>query len=433
MLEKLRKMLEGKEARKVSLVDQAKKTEDIQELRNINAELESLNGEIGELRGLITDAEKQQTVEPEFRSEKGAPVVPEGPVNPMATYTSKEDRTDKDPLNTIEYRNAFMEFAKTGKVTPELREGTEPTNAFSGVADLTAVVPTTILNEVIRELKVRGNVFGRVRKTSIKGGLQVPILSLKPVATWIGDGESGLRQKVQAKTNVSFTYHGLEVKVATSLIAETVTLDSFETTLIDLIVEAMVTALDTAVFSGSGNGQPLGIINDTRVPEGNVVTLNSEEFAKWDEWKKKVFAKMPLAYKAGAAFYMASGTFEGYIDGMVDKNGQPVGRVNYGIANGPQERFGGKEVILVEDDIIANYDDATAATELIDGDVVAIYADLGNYVINSNMQLAMFRYLDHDTNQYVDKAIMIADGKLLDPHGVVIVRKGAEGAEDVNP
>jgi HK97 family phage major capsid protein len=128
---------------------------------------------------------------------------------------------------------------------------------------------------------------------------------------------------------------------------------------------------------------------------------------------------MPLKYKAGASFFMASGTFEGYIDGMVDANGQPIGRINYGIADGPQERFGGKEVILVEDDIIANYDDAAV------GDVVAVYCNLKNYGFNSNMQMMMFRYLDHDTNEWIDKAILIADGKLIDPNGVVIVKKGA--------
>ena len=426
MREKLQKMLAAKEARKAELAEKAKTTEDIQELRDINAELETLNTEMNELRNMIAEAEKKAGEE-EFRSEKPVPTVPEGRFNPVTTFVQKpEERKEEDPWNTLEYRKAFMEFAKTGKVTPELRNGEPPTDTFAGVTDLAAVIPTTILNEIIRELKVRGQVFNRVRKLSVKGGVQVPILSLKPVANWVGE-DSGLRQKVEAKRSVTFSYHGLEVKVATSLLADTVTLDSFESTLRDLIVEAMVEALDKAIISGDGNNEPLGITKDDRIPDDNVVTLSPSEITKWAAWKKKVFAKMPLAYKAGAAFYMASGTFESYIDGMVDLNGQPVGRVNYGITNGPQERFGGKEVILVEDDVIAPYDDANP------DDVIAIYANLNNYVINSNMQMALFRYFDHDTNQWVDKAIMIADGKLLDPHGVVIVRKGADEGETTNP
>lgn len=434
MLERLKKLFEAKEARKAELAEKARTTEDIQELRNINAELETLNTEMNELRNMIAEAEKKaQNDEEEFRSQKPVPQGPEGRMNPMATFATgaKEERREEDPWNTVEYRKAFMEFAKTGKVTPELRSGDQPTDVFAGVTDLAAIVPTTILNEIIRELKVRGQVFNRVRKLSVKGGVSVPILSLKPEAKWVGEG-SGARQKVEAKDSVTFSYHGLEVKVATSLLADTVTLDSFETTLRDLIVEAMVEALDKAIISGDGNNKPLGITKDTRVPSDNIVTLSPSEIGSWAAWKKKVFAKMPLAYKAGAAFYMASGTFESYIDGMVDQNGQPVGRVNYGITDGPQERFGGKEVILVEDDVIAPYDDANGPDGSDPGDVIAIYANLNNYAINSNMQLALFRYFDHDTNQWVDKAIMIADGKLLDPHGVIIVRKGDEG-ETTNP
>lgn len=116
---------------------------------------------------------------------------------------------------------------------------------------------------------------------------------------------------------------------------------------------------------------------------------------------------------------MAAGTFETYIDGMTDANGQPIGRVDHGITEGPQERFSGREVILVEDDVIAPYDAAAA------GDVIAVFCKLTDYAINSNMQLQMFRWLDHDTNQWVDKAILIADGKILDPNGVIIIKRAA--------
>jgi HK97 family phage major capsid protein len=150
-----------------------------------------------------------------------------------------------------------------------------------------------------------------------------------------------------------------------------------------------------------------------------IVTLSAADFQDWSAWKKKVFAKMPLSYKGGAKFLMASGTVEGYIDGMTDANGQPIGRVNYGITSGPQESFGGKSVIQVEDDVLSPYDDAA------NGDVVAIYCNLNNYGINSNMSMTTFRYLDQDTNEYVNKAILIADGKLIDPNGVVIIKKGA--------
>jgi HK97 family phage major capsid protein len=424
MKEKLVKLLKAKKEARAALKEKSKKSTDVEELRSINSQLESIDNEITDLNSLITEAEGQPddgqaqrtkvvngTEQPEPRS-----YTPGVGFTPIAgsTPVGGEQREDVDQYATVEYRKAFMDFCKTGKQSPELRA-----NATTTTSDVSAVIPSTILNEVIRKVTSYGQVYSRCRKLSIPGGVTVPILSLKPVATWIGESAVSDKQKVQANEKVSFSYYGLECKVATSLLADTVTLIGFENTIIDLITEAMVIAIETAIIKGDGVGKALGITVDTRVASTQIVTLSSSDIADWSAWKKKVFAKMPLAYKAGASFFMASGTFEGYIDGMVDTNGQPIGRTNFGITDGIQERFGGKDVIEVEDDIVANYDDAAV------GAVVAIYCNLKNYAVNSNMQMTMFRYLDHNTNEWVDKAILMMDGKLLDPNGVVIIKKGA--------
>ncbi|ASA25417.1 phage major capsid protein [Paenibacillus donghaensis] len=421
---KLQKLLAKLEAKKAGLVSRSATVEAVAELRSINTELEGLNGEITELRGIVEsmpDEEEEPPAGGATPPEQRGAQPPVG--NAAMTQFLKsfgiggqsQERSEEpaDPYGTVEYRNAFMIYAKTGEIKPELRA-----NATTTTADVSAVIPTTILNEIIKKVTVYGQVFSRVRKLNIKGGVEVPILALKPVATWIGEAAVSDKQKVQANTKLTFTYFGLECKVAISLLADTVTLAGFETVITDLIVEAMVKAIDMSVIKGTGIGQPKGITVDDRVPAGQIVTMTPTEFASWESWKKKVTSKLPLAYKAGATWLMASGTFEGYIDGMVDDNGQPIGRVNYGIADGPQERFAGKEVIQVEDDVIAPYESAAA------GDVVAILLNLKNFGWNSNMQMTMFRYFDHDTNEWVDKAILIADGKLIDPNGVVIVKKG---------
>ena len=155
------------------------------------------------------------------------------------------------------------------------------------------------------------------------------------------------------------------------------------------------------------------------MPAANKITLTSAEFVKWESWKKKVTSKLPLRYKAGATWLMSASTFDGYIDGMVDTNGQPIGRVNYNITEGIPSRFAGKEVIEVEDDVLASYDAASV------GDPVAILMNLNNFGFNSNMQMSMFKWTNHETNKVYNKGMMVADGKLLDPEGVIIVLKGA--------
>lgn len=321
---------------------------------------------------------------------------------------------EKDIYASREYEKAFMNYVQHNTPIPQefRNEATKSTTT-----DVSALIPTTLVKEIIREMKSYGNLYAKVRKLNVQGGVEIPILTLKPTASWVGE-EASEDQKIEAKTKLTFSYHGLECKIAMTLLASAVTLDEFKNVFIKLAVEAMAEAIDKAIVNGTGSSQPLGITKDARIPSANTITLTPADMASWAAWKKKVFGKMKKAYRKGD-FIMAQGTFDGYIDGMVDANGQPIGRVNYGIDGGETYRFGGKTVETVEDDVIANYDDAST------GNIIAIFADLDNYAINSNMQMTTVRWIDHDTNQEKQKVSMIIDGKLMDPNGVLIIKKGA--------
>lgn len=397
----LKEMIERRGAIFLSEIDAAKS----------DTELDALQTELRKLDLLI--AEEQRKAPPAPIAERTAAVTTIPAIVNSSATEQRNESTDR--FDTPEYRKAFMRFCQTGESIPaEYR-----IDAFTAVTDAASMIPTTIMNEIIKEMKQYGQLFARVRKTSVQGGVQVPILSLKPTATRITEAASSDRKKLTANTHITFSYFGLECKVATSLLASIVTLAAFEAEIVPLIGEAMVKAQELEIIKGTGNGQMLGIAIDPRVAAGQSITLSSAEIHEWDSWKKKVFAKIPLSYRAGGLFIMGAGTFDGYIDGMVDANGQPIGRINYGITDGTQYRFGGKEVLEVEEDVVASYDTAGV------GDVIAVYMRPSDYVINGNMQMAMYRWLDHDNNQWVDKAILINDGKLLDAAGVLLIKKGA--------
>ena len=42
------------------------------------------------------------------------------------------------------------------------------------------------------------------------------------------------------------------------------------------------------------------------------------------------------------------------------------------------------------------------------------------------MQMTTVKWVDHDTNEVKNTCIMIVDGKLIDPNGVLIIKKGEE-------
>ena len=370
-----------------------------------------------ERTGLLETAEKRTALLANIATGQtgGTLIAQKGFIRP-------EESNSDDPFDSMQYKKAFMEFVCRGTPIPaEFRKAPlaiEYRNDITTTGDAGAVIPTTILNELIKKMESYGSIYSQVRKLNIQGGVSVPILGLRPVATWIGETTVSPDQQLEAKESVQFSYYGLECRIAQTLLASVVTLEMFQRQFVALAVEAIVKALEIAIFRGTGNGQMLGILNDTRIPAANSITMGSNEINSWEKWMKKVFAKMKKSYRNGQ-FIMAQGTFDGYINGMVDLTGQPIARVNYGITGGETYRFGGKRVETVEDDVITPYQDAAT------GDVVAVFTRLPDYAINTNMQMRVVRWRDNDNNQIKNKAILIADGKLLAPFGTLLIKKGA--------
>ena len=409
-------------AKRDALAARAKDTQDINELRAINSQIDEINSDIADINEQIADldaAEPRGAAEPDATPAPAAGeargVLANG-YNPISRFTSPAAAPVVDAYDTKEYRTAFMEYMCRGTVIPaELR-------ATTTTADASAVIPTTILNEIIQKMDTYGNIWNKVRKINVQGGVEIPILSVKPTAQWITETQASTDKKISVNTKISFSYYGLECKVAQTILVNVVSLTMFENLFATLVVEAMVRALEEAIIKGSGSGQPTGITVDSRVPEANVIIMTEAQFSKWNEWKKRVFSKMAKAYRSGI-FIMAQSTWDGYIDGMVDTTGQPIGRVNYGIADGGENyRFGGKTVETVEPTLVKDFETAEA------GDVVAIFVDLNDYIVNTNMQIATTRWIDNDSNEIKNKAMMICDGKLADPNGVLIIKKAANGA-----
>ena len=293
--EQIKRMIDAKEKKLADLKARAKQTEDIAELRALNEDVDEIISELEELKKVYGDADRPRDDGKGNDNGNVDVTVDEGrsldPVATMRMNNGKATKRNKDIYASEEYREAFMNFVCRGTQIPaEFRN-----DAVTTTTDAAAVIPTTILHELIKEVKIYGNLFDEVRKLNIKGGVSVPILSLKPTATWItadsGTKESDL-QKLEAKTSVTFNYYGLECKIAQTLLVETVALDMFEAEFTRLAAEAMAKALDIAIMNGDGSGEPLGITADTRVPEANVITLSSDDVAEWTQWKKKVFAKI---------------------------------------------------------------------------------------------------------------------------------------------
>lgn len=429
----LEKRLERLQAKKTKLTERALASQDAAEVRSINEELSELNEEIAETQEEIDLIEEvTPDPEPDPNQQRSNPPAGAQQVNagiPMASYSQNpagtQQRENKDPYASMEYREAFKAYVQRGTPIPEnltQRAGGDagPTVA----ADLGMIIPTTIMNEFIKKVsKVYGQLYSKVRKLNIQGGVKFPISDLKANFKWITETTPSGRQKAgDVKEYVEFSYNIGEIRVSQTLLSQVVALQMFEEEIVRIMTEAYVEAMDKGIIAGTGAGQMLGILKDTRVTEqtGHIIEFTAEQFGNWEQWRKRLFSMIPLSKRGKGEFIFTASTVESNLLTMKDANNRPIykeaAELNVG-ESATDGRFYGREVTMVEPDIVADFDTAGS------GDVVGVYWIPDDYAINTNLAFGMKRYFDEDKNEWVNKGLTIVDGKILDPSGVYIIKK----------
>ena len=425
----LEKRMQRLLAKKAKLTERCDASTDVNEVRSLTEQLEDVNSEIAETQeelDAIEEEERQVELDLESRSNPPANatlvngnIVGSFPTPAPATQT----RENVDPYATMEYRMAFKRYAQTGEAIPT--NLIQRDNMAANTTQLGATIPTTVLNEFINEIRVvYGQLYDKVRKMNIQGGVKVPIAELQATFKWVTENTVAPREDGgKIDEYVEFSYNLAEIRVAQTLLSSIVALDIFEREIVRIMVIAYRQAMDLAIMKGTGQGQPLGILNDPRIlATGNVVEMSAADINDWTKWRKNFFAKLPLGYRAGE-FIFPLATVDAYLETMADNNNNPIFRqatgleVNDGDSTNPNGRFFGREVSIVEPDIIADFDSANA------GDVIGVFWQPNEYAINTQLQFGMKRYFDEERNEWVNKMLTIVDGKVLNPRGIWLIKK----------
>ncbi|MEI4622082.1 phage major capsid protein [Bacillus pfraonensis] len=387
----------------------------LQEILQRKAEIRTAlegNGEV-DLVALETElrelSEEQTGIETRQRLLQEASAINEGgapETRTIHTFNTQQSEEREFGTDSLEYRNAFMNYVLRGEAIPaEIRA-----NAITKTGDVGSVIPQTVLNQIIEKIEAVGMILPLVTRTAIKGGVSIPTSSVKPVATWVAEGAGSDTQK-KTTGSITFNYYKLRCAVAVSLEVDTMALSVFESTLINNVVEAMTKAIEQSIINGTGSGQPKGILTETPVAG------QSLDIAKI-EYKTLVDAEaaLPLEYEDGAVWCITKKTFMSYA-GMVDANGQPIARVNYGI-NGKTER-----VLLGRQVVLCNYIDSFSTAVV--GKPFAFLFNFSDYILNTNYQMGVKKYEDNLTDDMVTKAIMVVDGKAVNVNSLVVLKKAA--------
>lgn len=422
MKEFLKKLIASKEARAKEIKELIQKSTSIDEVRSLGTEIETVETELAEARSQLQAIENDEQRNAGFN-----------PMQTVGTYSvDNQVARNENPRATMEYRTAFMNYVQKGILSDLLQKRDDSENV-SG--DLGILLPETIVQEIIKGVeKVYGQLYSRVKKTNLKGGIKYPVGSFGVKVYWDGtegtDKEHGVSEKQKAGSvdgYVEFTYHIGEFRIAQSLLQSILTVDAFEKEIANAIVEAYLKSMDTIILNGDGVKQGTGILTEanktsnSRIPAANVITFSAKDMADWSAWQKKVFAKIPLSMrKLRPEFVFTVETWESNILTLVDTNNRPVYRETYNPVTGDETAtFKGREVVFVEEEGIKSFDSAAKGEYF-----GMLWVPEKAYSVNTNLEFSYKKYFDENTNQYITKGLVIVDGKVLDPKYIYLLKKG---------
>ena len=362
--------------------------------------IDEANAKMDEVTGLDGEFEKTAKASASLKALQMSPAPLAGYGDGVA-FGGSQEKTE-NMYDSAEYRAAFMNYVLNGTAIPE---------KFHNASTITVISPT-VLNRIVEKMESSGMILPLVTKTAFAAGVTVPTSSVKPVATWVAEGETSDKQK-KTTGQIDIKGYKLRCAIAMSLEVSVMSLQVFETVFVSNVSEAMVKALEIAFIAGTGSGQPKGVLTETVETDQNVDLAASEDPSY--QTLVKAEAALPLAYENGAVWNMTKKTFMKFV-GMVDANKQPIARVNYGIDGKPERSLLGRKVVL-------NDYMTSLGASITKDTVVAFLFDWSDYMYNTNYNMTIKTYEDNDTEDQVTKAVVICDGKVIDKNSLVTVTK----------
>lgn len=326
----------------------------------------------------------------------------------MTTRTAGQPAKKTNVFDSEEYRQAFMNYVCRGEKIPQEFRSDEVT----ATTDIGALVPSVTLNKIIEKLEAYGMILPLVTRTAYKTGVAIPVSNVKPEATWVAEGAGSDKQKKTLSGTITFSHFKLRCAVAVTLETENMAYSAFETTLVNNVVEAMAKALEKAIISGTGVGQPTGILKEDA--KGTKIEVSKIDY----KTLVNAEAELPMEYESGAVWCMTKKTFMAFI-GMTDTNGQPIARVNYGFGGKAERSLLGRTVVLTN--YLENFSDTLEA-----GKTFAFLYNFADYTLNTNFQIGIKTYEDNDTDDIIRKMIMVCDGKPIIYDSLVKLVKAGE-------
>lgn len=364
------------EERLSKIVEEATEERSLEELTALENEQKGIRAELEARKA--NEAERRATAERIAAGEADAVVIER-----KENTTMNEERTFKP--DTTEYRDAYMKSLMGKPMSIEER------GALTSAA---SVIPTITLDRIYGKL-AENPLIRELDPLRIPGYVSVPKATAVNDATWLAMGTAST-DSADVVGSVQLSAKKLIKTIEITADIQAMSIDAFQSWLVNKLVEKMEAAICAAVISGAGSTDAYGVA--TRVTAGTAIS--GVTIAKLGTLMGTVGA----AYHRNAVWVMTPATFFGKILGLAnDYNGVLVN-------NGIDYMLLGHRVIL---DANANgkWGSEQAATEHV---IFGSFRD--GYVFNygEGINVEADQSVAFRSGSTVYRAMALCDGDVVD-------------------
>ena len=412
--EKLTKKLEKLNARRDEVMENLINENEAETRAALGDTLKALKDDIAEVEGMIAEINEPAPGEDgEGRN-----------LNPIETMQTRTATKVDEGTSSLEYRRAFQKYMSTGKMEARADETTKTTDT-----NVSTVIPENLVNQILEKYEQLGVIYNLVSKTAYPVGQSIPVDGVKPTATWVGrntstpssstrgEGASSDSQKKTLGAAIVFAHYKLRCEIRYTEEIATMALPAFEALFVKQVGEAMLRAQEYAIVEGDGYGMPTGILANT--PDtGKAIAIDGGESGANLTYETLCAceAAIPVEKEGKAKWCMTKKTFMSFV-GMVDQNGQPIARVNYGINGKPERTLLGRDVVIYVPQSGSKLKDFTPSVNA--DTLIAFIFDFEDYVLNTNYDLGISHARDWDNEDHKTKAVLACDGNVIDKTSLV--------------
>ena len=242
------------------------------EINNLTEERNSLNAKAEKRDALIKAA--QETTQP----------------NIVEQYEERKEDTHMD----VNYRSAFLRKLQGHELSVEER----------ALVTASAVIPTETLNRIVEKLEQNSILLPHVNRLNIPGNVSIPVENAKNEAAWVAMGTAST-DSADSFTAVTLAAHKLIKTVEIGADVESMSIDAFETFIVDALAKKLARAIENAILNGTGSGQPTGLLLAGQVTNAQTYPLAGMTYADL----LKIVAAFPTAYHKGAKWVFTRDVF----------------------------------------------------------------------------------------------------------------------------